>query len=128
MDAIIEIVKKDANIQNEKSQTIEKYNKESLSTRFHLGQNVLIQSKVFKKAKKIMGETISDLDIELEQKKNKLHFLKDKMGIPDSRVIDGMNGFDLCKISSEEKNDRIMNMLNRTINNHKYNKKENQIN
>ena len=35
-----------------------------------------------------MGETISDMDIELEQKDNKIHFLEDGIGIPDSKVIE----------------------------------------
>ena len=35
-----------------------------------------------------MGETISDLDTEKEQKDNKTQFLEDKIGIPDSKVIE----------------------------------------
>ena len=50
----IEIFKKDVNIQNEISQTIDKYNKEYFSTRSQIGQNALIRSKVFKQAKNIM--------------------------------------------------------------------------
>ena len=30
-----------------------------------------------------MGETISDMDKEIEQKDNKTQFLEDKIGIPD---------------------------------------------
>ena len=39
--------KKDANIQNEISLTIDKYNKDSFSTRSQIGRNDLIQNKVF---------------------------------------------------------------------------------
>ena len=46
MTEFIEIIEKDANIQNEISQTIDKYNKESFSTRSQIGQNALYQSKV----------------------------------------------------------------------------------
>ena len=120
MAEFIEVIKKDANVQNDILQTIDKYNKESFSTRSQIGQNALIQSKVFKQAINIMGETISDMDMEIEQKDNKIHFLEDKIGIPDSKVIEEMNRLDLNKISSKEKNDRIMNRLNKTINNHKY--------
>ena len=67
-----------------------------------------------------MGETISDMDMEIEQKDNKIQCLEDKIGIPDSKVIEEMNRLDLNKISSKEKNDRIMNRLNKTLNNHKY--------
>ena len=78
MAGFIEIIINDVNIQNEISQTIGKYNKESFSTRSQLVQNALIQSKVFKQAIKIMGETISIMEIELEQKDNKIQFLEDK--------------------------------------------------
>ena len=75
-----------------------------------------------------MGETISDMDIELEQKDNEIQFLEDKIGIPDSKVIEEMNRLDLNKISIKEKNARIMNRLNKTLHKHKYirnSKKEN---
>ena len=120
MAEFIEIMKKDSKVQNEISQTIDKYNKESFSTRSQIGQNALIQSKVFKQAINIMGETISDMDIEKEQKDNKIQFLEDKIGVPDSKVIKEMNRLDLNKISSKERNDRIMNRLNKTLTNHKY--------
>ena len=116
----IEIIKQDVNIQNEISQTIDKYNKESFSTRSQIGRNALIQSKVFKQAINIMGETISDMDVEIEQKDNKVQILEDKIGIPDSKVIEEMNRLDLNKISCKEKNDRILNRLNKTLHNHKY--------
>ena len=120
MGEFMEIIKQDVNIQNEISQTIDKYNKESLSTRSQIGQNALFQSKVFKQAIKIMGETISDMDVEIEQKDNKIQFLEDKIGIPDSKVVEEMKRLDLNKKSCKEKNDRIMNRLNKTLHNHKY--------
>ena len=42
--------------------------------RSQLGQNAIIQSKVFKQAKNIMAETISDMDIELERKDDNIQF------------------------------------------------------
>ena len=114
--------KQDANIQNEFSQTIAKNNKESFSTKSQFGQRALYQSKVFKQAKNLMGETISDMDREFGQKDNKLQFLEVKKGIPDCRVTEEMNRIDLIKISSKEKNDRFLNRLNRTAKNHKYSK------
>ena len=47
MTEFLDIIKKDAIIQNEISQTIDKYNKESFSTRSQIGQNALTESKVF---------------------------------------------------------------------------------
>ena len=82
MDEAIEFLEKDPNTQNEISHTVDRYNKESYSTRSQIGQNALIQSKMFKQAIKIMGETISDMDKKLEQKDNKKQFLEDKIGLP----------------------------------------------
>ena len=48
MSEFIEINKKDLKMQNDTSQTIDKYNKESFSTRSEIVQNALIQSKVSK--------------------------------------------------------------------------------
>ena len=70
-----------------------------------------------------MGETISGMDIELEQKDNKIQFLEDKIEIPDCKVIEEMNRLNLNKKSNREKNDRIKNRFNKTPNNHKYIKK-----
>ena len=86
-----EIIKKDPKIQNELSQTIEKYKKESFLTESKLGQNALIQSKVFEKAINIMGDTIDDMDVEIEQNDKKLEFLKNKIGLPDSKGFEEMN-------------------------------------
>ena len=41
-----------------------------------------------------MGETVSDMDIELEQKNNKIQFLEDKIGLPDAKVMEEMNRLD----------------------------------
>ena len=120
MTEFIEIIKKDANIQNEISQKIDKYNKESFPTRSQIVQKALIQSKDFKKAKNFMGEKISDMVMVKEQKDNKVQFLEDKIGVPDSKVIEEMNRLDLNKISCKEKNGRILNRLNKTLHNHKY--------
>ena len=72
MAEFIEIIEKDPNIQNENSQTLDKYNKESFSTRSQTGRNPLIQSRVFEQAINFTGETKSDMDIEMEQKDNKI--------------------------------------------------------
>ena len=64
--------------------------------------NASFQSKGFKEAINIQGETISDIDIELKQKDNKIHFLEEEIEIPDSKVIEEMNGLDINKISSKK--------------------------
>ena len=103
MSNFIEVIKKDVNIHNEISQTIDMFNKESFSTTSQIGQNALIKSKIFEQAIDIMGETISDMNVEIEPKDNKIQFLEDKIGIPDSKVIEEMNRLDINKISCKEK-------------------------
>ena len=83
--------------------------------RSQIGQNASTQSKVFEQAINIMGETISDMDIELEQKDNKIQFLEDKIGIPDFKNVDEMNKLDLNKTSSKDECDRIMNRLKKHL-------------
>ena len=45
-----------------------------------------------------MGDTINDMDIELEEKDNKKSFLENKIGVSDNKIIDEMNRLDLNKI------------------------------
>ena len=66
-----------------------------------------------------MGETISNMDMELKQKDNEIQLLEVKIGIPDSKVVEEMNRLLLKEIASK-KNDWIMNRLNKTFNNHKH--------
>ena len=67
-----------------------------------------------------MGDTINDIDIEIEQKDNKISFLENRIGVTDDKVVEEMNILDLNKISNKEKIERIMNRLNKTPKNHKY--------
>ena len=95
--------KKDANIQNEISQSFVQCNKKSFSTRSQNDQNASLQSKASLQTIGIMGETISDMDIELEQKHNKTQILEDEIGMPDSKFKEEMNRLDLNETSSKEK-------------------------
>ena len=54
MAEFIAFLQKGSKIQNEKTQTIEKYNKGSFSTLSKIGQNALIQNKVFEQAMNIL--------------------------------------------------------------------------
>ena len=62
------------------------------------------------------------MDIEIERKDYKTAFLKNKVGVPDCKVIEEMNGLGRNKISSKRKSDRSMDRLHKSVNNHKYNK------
>ena len=120
MTDFIEIIQKDTKIQNDISNIVDKYNNQSYATRSILGKNALIQSSIYKEAINIMGDTIADMDIEIEQKDNKISFLENKIGVTDDKIIKEMNRLDLNKISDKEKKNRIMNRLNKTLNKHNY--------
>ena len=69
---------KDSNVQNKRSETIEKYKKESRSTQSKKDQNALIQSKVFQQAKNELGDTNEDVDIEIERRDNRIDIFEKK--------------------------------------------------
>ena len=119
MTDFIEIIQKDTKIQNDISNFVDKYNNQSYATKSILGKNALIHSSIYKEAINIMGDTINDMDVEIEQKDNKISFLENKKGVTDDKVVQEMNRLDLNKIS-DKKNIRIMNRLNKTPNKHNY--------
>ena len=120
MTDFIETIQKDTKIKNDISNIVDKYNNQSYATKSILGKNALIQSSIYKEAINIMGDTINDMDIEIEQKDNKISFLENKIGVTDDKVVEEMNRLDLNKITDQEKNNRIMNRLNKTLNKHNY--------
>ena len=120
MTDFIEIIQKDTKLQNGISNFVDKYNNQSFATKSILGKNALIQSSIYKEAISIMGDTIIDMDVEIEQKDNKISFLENKIGVTDDKVKEEMNRLDLNKISDKDKNNRIMNRLNKTLNKHNY--------
>ena len=66
-----------------------------------MGQNAIIQSKVFENSINLMADTIEDMDGEIDQKNNKVDFLEKKRRLPDSKPIEDMNELRLKKISSK---------------------------
>ena len=120
MTDFIEIIQKNTKIQNDISNIVNKYNNQSYATKSILGKNALVQSSIYEEAINIMGDTIDDMDIEIEQKDNKISFLENKIGVTDDKVIEEMRRLDLDKITDKEKNNRIMNRLNKTLNKHNY--------
>ena len=67
MAEFIEVMKKDSKVQNEISQTIEKYNKKSYATQSKLGQHDSTQSKVFEQPVNKMGDTFEDVDKKIQK-------------------------------------------------------------
>ena len=50
-----------------------------------------------------MGNTLEDMDVETEQKDNKMKLLEKKIGLPDCKVIEEMNRLVINKTSSKRK-------------------------
>ena len=105
MAELIELIKKDSKFQNEITQIIEKYNEESYPTQAEIRQKASIQSKIFEQAINNLGDTIEDLDEEMEKKANKIEFSENKVGLPDRKVIEEMNklGFFVWNYHLKEK-------------------------
>ena len=74
MTDFIEIIQKDTKIQNDISNIVDKYNNQSYATKSILGKNAIIQSSIYKEAINIMGDTMNDMDVEIEQKDKKYRF------------------------------------------------------
>ena len=117
-------MKKDSNVRNKISQAIKIYIKESYSTQTKIGQNALIQRKISEQEKEVMGDTIEDMDKEVEKKGNKIEFLETKIGLTDSKFIEELNKLGLRKY--HPKGDRIMDRIKFFPNNHKYKKDKKQ--
>ena len=67
MAEFIKVMKKDPKVQNEISQTIEKYNEKSYATQSKIGQHASTQSKVSEQAVNKMGDTIEDIDKKIQK-------------------------------------------------------------
>ena len=67
-----------------------------------------------------MGDTIEDMQIEIEQKDNKIEFFENKIGLSGSKDLEEMNRWGLNKISYKRKTDRIMDRLDKLFNNQKH--------
>ena len=73
-----------------------------------------------------MGDTIEDMDIEIEQKDNEIKILESRIGLPDCNVKEQMKRLGFEKLSFKTKGDRIMDTSNNSVNNHKYFKSKKQ--
>ena len=95
-----------------------------MSDFIEINKKYLNMQKMFHKKliSTIMGEAISDKDVELEQKDNKIQILEEKRRIPDSKFVEEMKTLDLNKTWCKEENNKIMNRLYETLTNHKYKK------
>ena len=67
-----------------------------------------------------MGDTIEDMDIEIEKEDKRIEISKNKIGLPVCEIIEEMSRLGRNEISSKRKGDRITDRLNSSLNNHKY--------
>ena len=50
-----------------------------------------------------MGDTIEHMDLEIEQKDSKTIVLENKLGLPDSKIIEEMNNLELKSIIQKKR-------------------------
>ena len=87
----IRIIKRKLEGSNERSQILENYKKKANSRQSKIGQKDIIQSKIFEQAIKKLEDTTEHVDLELKQKDNEIELLENKIGLPESEVIEQMN-------------------------------------
>ena len=86
MAEFIEIIKKFPKFKTKKHIPLKNAIKNH-PTQSKIGQNTLTQNKVFEQALTIIGDTIEDMDIEIEQKDNKIEIFELKKGLPDCKLL-----------------------------------------
>ncbi len=90
----------------------------SLTTQAESAKKFLKNNVILSKAINHMGETIADMDEEIEEKDNKITFLQNKIGISDKAVVKEMTKLNI-KISDVDRNQRILKRLKITDDKHK---------
>lgn len=116
---IINKIKNDKDVQHEVQNAVLMYNNQNLSTKEELGRNMLIKNTIYNKAIYQMGDTIADMDIEIEEKDSKINYLEKKIGITDKEIIKEMSNKGIKLIKEEDRNKRILKRLNKNNEKHK---------
>ena len=52
-----------------------------------------------------MGDTVEDVDVEVEQKDNKIEFLQEEIRLPDCKIIEEMNKTGSIKLFIQKRRD-----------------------
>ena len=78
MDAFVNVVRKDPKVRVKIYDMLERYIILPLDYQSKIGSDCLIQNIILKELIKIMGTTITDLDIELKMKISRIKYLENK--------------------------------------------------
>ena len=77
-DAFIKVIKKDPRLQNKINVMLDRYMSLPYDFQSRIGYNSLIQNVILKELINIMGTIITDLDVELKMKINRIKYLESK--------------------------------------------------
>ena len=77
----VNVIRKDPNVRMKTNVMLDRYNRLPYNYESKIGYDTLIQNVILKKVIKIMGATITDLDIELKMKISRIEKLKLKTHI-----------------------------------------------
>ena len=78
MDAFVNVIRKDPKVRNKINDMLDRLNRLPYNYRSKKGCDTLIQNVILKELETIMGTTITDLDIELKFKINRIKYLESK--------------------------------------------------
>jgi hypothetical protein len=109
-EEFISIIRKDKETSNEISNQILKLTSQSLATQSDAAKEFLKNNVILTKVVNYMGEAIGDMDIEIEEKDNKINFLKNKIGMSDKEITKEMAILKI-RTSDVDINARIMKRL-----------------
>ena len=84
MDDFINVIKKDPKVQIKINDMLDRYNRLPLKYQSKIGYDSLIQNVILKELLNTMGTTITDLDIKLKMKINRIDYLESKR---DSKIF-----------------------------------------
>ena len=78
MEAFVNVVRKDPEVRIKINDTLDRYMILPYKCQLEIGYDCLIQNIILKELINIMATTITDLDIELKMKINRIEYLENK--------------------------------------------------
>ena len=114
---IVKIAKASDDTKKELTERLTAVNKLNTGEKAALTMKLMTDKVVYEEAIKIMGDAINDSEIENEALKTKNSFLENELSAKDKeRINEVYNGKKKELQNDDNKNSRIMNRLNKTLN------------
>ena len=79
MDDFINVIKKDSRLRNKINDMLDRYNRLPCNYQLKIGCDSLIQNVILRELINIMATTITELDLELEMKINRITYLESRL-------------------------------------------------